>query len=215
VSTIEEYRRGCNEEGQGPRLHRNSHSLAVEQLNADSESTATVLVVDDEDAVRQSTAAILRTEGFHVLEAADGAAAMWTLASQSVDVLLLDLRLARVDGTAVMDALDASSTVVVFSGFESFEESEIRKGFGPLIFECLLKPVAPPRLIEVVGAAARDARGKGHQINVRPITPPMALRLAMAGLARLTPQIDHGEQDRIHDARTLSPRRSSCASAEQ
>jgi len=137
------------------------------------------------------------------LEAADGAAAMWTMASQSVDVLLLDLHLGRVDGTVVLDALDDSSTVVVFSGFGSFEESAIRKAFGPVVFECLLKPVPPLRLMEVVAAAARDARGKGHRINVRPITPPMALRLAMAGLARLTPQIDDAEQDRIEDAGDL------------
>ncbi len=180
----------------------------VEQPNPDSEPTATVLVVDDEEAVRESTAAILRTEGFEVLEAADGAAAMWTLASQSVDVLLLDLHLGRVDSTAVLDALDESSTVVVLSGFGSFAEAEIRKGFEPVVYECLLKPVAPVRLIEVVAAAARDARGKGRQINVRPITPPMALRLAMAGLARLTPQIDHAEQDRIQDAGALSSWRS-------
>jgi DNA-binding response OmpR family regulator len=181
---------------------------SVEGLNPESRPTATVLVVDDEEDVRASTAAILRTEGFQVLEAADGAAAMWTLASQSIDVLLLDLHLAHVDGTAVLDALDESSTVVVFSGFGSFEESEIRRGFGPVVFDCLLKPVPPLRLIEVVAAAARDARGKGHQINVRPITPPMALRLAMAGLARLTPQIDHAEEDRIQDAGSLSPHRS-------
>ncbi len=181
---------------------------SVEQLNPDLEPTATVLVVDDEEAVRESTAAILRAEGFEVLEAADGAAAMWTLASQRVDVLLLDLQLDRIDGTAVLDALDESSTVVVFSGFGSFEESEIRKGFGPVVFECLLKPVQPRRLREVVAAAARDARGKGHQSNVRPITPPMALRLAMAGLSRLTPQVDHAEQDRIQDAGSLSPQRS-------
>jgi len=128
---------------------------------------------------------------------------MWTMASQSVDVLLLDLHLGRVDGTVVLDALDDSSTVVVFSGFGSFEESAIRKAFGPVVFECLLKPVPPLRLMEVVAAAARDARGKGHRINVRPITPPMALRLAMAGLARLTPQIDDAEQDRIEDAGDL------------
>jgi PleD family two-component response regulator len=41
-----------------------------EQLNPDLELTATVLVVDDEECVRESTAAILRAEGFEVLEAA-------------------------------------------------------------------------------------------------------------------------------------------------
>jgi DNA-binding response OmpR family regulator len=134
----------------------------MEQPSAYSEPPATVLIVDDEEAIRESTAALLRAEGFEVLEASDGAAAMWTMASRSVDVLLLDLHLGRVDGTAVLDALDESSTVVVFSGFGSFEESAIRKGFGPVVFECLVKPVPPPRLIEVV-TAGRWPRRSGQR----------------------------------------------------
>jgi DNA-binding response OmpR family regulator len=153
------------------------------------EGTAvTVLVVDDDDDVRDSTAAILRREGFVVLEAADGAAATWTLASAHVDVLLLDLQLGRLDGTAVLDALEESSTVVVFSAFGEFHETEIRERFGAVVFDCLRKPVPPPHLVEVVLAAAARAREQGHEAEVRPIAPWMALRLAMAGLARMTPQ---------------------------
>jgi len=171
-----------------------------------SESTATVLVVDDEDDVRESTAAILRREGFVVLEAADGAAATWTLASGRVDVVLLDLQLGRLDGTAVLDALEESSTVVVFSGFGDFQEPEIRQRFGAVVFDCLRKPVPPPHLVEVVAAAAAHARDEGHEAEVRPIAPRMALRLAMAGLARMTPQTEredhpptpHGEARPTH-----------------
>lgn len=152
---------------------------------APSKAAATVLIVDDEEAVRESTASILRQEGFTVFEAADGAAATWTLASEDIDVLLLDLHLRHLDGTAVLEVLEESSTVVVFSAFEYFEEAAIRRDFPHAIFECLRKPVPPSRLVEVIAAAA--ARGRGHEPRVRPIDPPTALRLALAGLARLTP----------------------------
>src|SRR5580658_5117967 len=103
---------------------------SVDHSNPSSMGVATVLVVDDEESVRESTAAILRSEGFNILEAADGAAATWLLASERVDVVLLDLHLGRLDGPAVLESLEETSTVVIFSGFSGFEETELRKAFG-------------------------------------------------------------------------------------
>ncbi len=180
----------CGATGTAPR---------VRALPAGPPSTATVLVVDDEEVVRASTAEVLRCAGFDVLEAADGAAATWALASNTVDVLLLDLHLRRLDGTTVLESLEESSTVVVFSAFGFFEEPEIRKAFGPVVFDCLRKPVDPPRMVEVVAAAATHARDEGHTTRVRPIAAPMALRLAMASLARMTPQGEREERARVHN----------------
>jgi DNA-binding NtrC family response regulator len=153
----------------------------------DRRPRATVLIVDDEDAVRESTAAILRHVGLDVREAADGAAATWILASESIDVLLLDLHLRHQDGTDVLEALEESSEVVIFSAFGDVEESDIRRHFGKAVFEFLRKPVPPDRLVEVVEAAVDHARADGHEPRVRPIAPRMALRLAMAGLSRISP----------------------------
>ena len=167
----------------------------VGPLRAEPQDSSTVLVVDDEEALRASTAAVLRCEGFDVLEAGDGAAATWALATNTVDVVLLDLQLRHLDGTAVLESLEESSTVVVFSAFAVFEEADIRKAFGSVVFECLRKPVDPRHLIEVVAAAAAHARDEGRKTTVRPIDPPKALRLALAGLARLTPQ--GAREDRV------------------
>jgi len=180
-----------------PSRSGGSRATGSPQPRREPQGTATVLVVDDDDAVRESTAAVLCCEGFDVLEAGDGAAATWILASRNIDVLLLDLQLRRIDGTAVLESLEETSTVVVFSAFGFFEEPEVRKAFGPVVFECLRKPVAPRRLVEVVNAAATHARDEGRRPRVRPIGPPMALRLAMAGLARLTPQSELEEQARV------------------
>jgi CheY-like chemotaxis protein len=144
----------------------------------------TVLVVDDDTAVRESTAAVLRTEGYNVLEAADGAAATWDLAAEAVDVLLLDLHMRRVDGTAVLEALERSSTVIVVSAFEYFEMAEIRRRFAPVVFECLRKPVAPRHLLEVVASAAAHVRGTGTGPRLKPVDDLEFLRIALSQLAR-------------------------------
>lgn len=173
-----------------------------EQADVGATQSATVLVVDDEDEVRESTAAILRLEGFEVLEAADAPAATWLLASEGVDVLLLDLHLCRLDGTAVLKSLEVSSTVVIFSGFGDVDETDIRREFGPVVFECLRKPVPPDQLVEVIAAAAEHARERGREPRVRPISPGKALQLAMAGLARLTPETERDGQTSVIDSRT-------------
>ncbi|HMK99449.1 MAG TPA: response regulator [Acidimicrobiales bacterium] len=142
-----------------------------------------VLVVDDQPSVRSSMADILRSQGFTVIEAADGAAALWLIADGELDVVLLDLRLCHVDGTAVLEALEPTAMVVIVSAFELHDETALRAEYGPKIFACLHKPVAPERLIEVVKAAA-TAR---HCVRVRPIESRDALRLGLAGLARLGP----------------------------
>jgi DNA-binding NtrC family response regulator len=177
----------------GPRATR-----SAEEPTAAPGNVAKVLVVDDEESVRESTAAVLRCVGCDVLEARDGAVATWMLATENIDVLLLDLHLQRLDGTAVLESLEESSTAVVFSAFGFFDEKDIRKAFGPVVFECLRKPVPAGRLVEVVEAAAAHARDGDHRPRVRPIGHSMALRLAMAGLAGLTPQneprVVHGPQ---------------------
>src|ERR1700686_4691603 len=96
---------------------------------------ASVLVVEDDQGMRETTTAILREEGYVVVQAADGVKALEMLRGKDIDVLLLDIRLPRMDGTAVMEALDDPPPVVVISAFDSSEEAEIREQYGWMLFE--------------------------------------------------------------------------------
>jgi two-component system, OmpR family, response regulator ResD len=134
-------------------------------LGEDQHRRAVVLVVDDDQALRETTVEILREEGHIVVQAADGMRALDLLRGSEIDVLLLDLGLPYLDGPAVLEALEEPPTVVVVSGFESVEEDDLREHFGAVLFDCLHKPVSPLHLIAVTSAAARHATSNRPYID--------------------------------------------------
>lgn len=69
-------------------------------------SRPVVLVVDDDAGVRESLRVILGDE-HHVLEAADGTAALSMLATHAIDVVLLDVLMPGTDGIEVLGAMRA------------------------------------------------------------------------------------------------------------
>ena len=63
-----------------------------------------LLIVEDEAPLRQATAERLAEHGYRVVEAESGEAAIEQLAKFAFDVVLTDLRLPGIDGTAVLEA---------------------------------------------------------------------------------------------------------------
>jgi two-component system response regulator PilR (NtrC family) len=61
-----------------------------------------ILIADDEDGVRDSLEHVLREEGYDVVAAADGSAAIGALNTREFDVVISDLRMPGADGLAVL-----------------------------------------------------------------------------------------------------------------
>ena len=59
---------------------------------------ATILLVDDDRAVRESLGRVLAAEGWRVVSAASGAEALECLSKQAPDLMITDLRMADVSG---------------------------------------------------------------------------------------------------------------------
>ena len=74
---------------------------------------ATILLVDDEEAVQKLLAFPLEQEGFRVLQARDGEEALESFEHEHVDLVVLDLMLPAVDGLEVCRRLRARSTVPI------------------------------------------------------------------------------------------------------
>ena len=71
---------------------------------------ATILVVDDERAVRMMLEAALRAQGYRVQSAATGTAAYEMLAEEEFDLVLLDLQLGDTDGIEILREIAPSVT---------------------------------------------------------------------------------------------------------
>jgi two-component system response regulator PilR (NtrC family) len=65
-------------------------------------SDVRVLVVDDEQSMRELLGIMLRQAGYLVSAADGGEAAIQTLKSESFDLVVTDLRMRKVDGLAVL-----------------------------------------------------------------------------------------------------------------
>jgi CheY-like chemotaxis protein len=67
-------------------------------------STANLLLVDDNDDVREITALLLRDSGYNVIEAASGNAALAALdGSPAIDLLIVDLAMPGMSGIELLE----------------------------------------------------------------------------------------------------------------
>ena len=79
----------------------------VRMLNS-RQSSATVLVADDNEAARELFCELLEGEGYRVLCVADGGQAMTALESQHVDLALLDVMMPKISGFEVSQAIKSN-----------------------------------------------------------------------------------------------------------
>jgi CheY-like chemotaxis protein len=90
----------------------------------------TVLLVEDEDALRQVLRDLLEREGYSVIEAQDGVQALDEIDRHAPDALVLDLNLPRLDGYQVLSHLRArpgtAELPVLVLTAKGDEESEVR-----------------------------------------------------------------------------------------
>lgn len=116
------------------------------QVVPDLESTPPrVLVVDDEDSVRITTAAILEQEGYTVDTAEDGHEALSQIERRDYDLVLTDLRMQGMDGGALLTELNTKYpdiVTVVLTGYASIESSieALRQGaYDYLVKPCIIE----------------------------------------------------------------------------
>ncbi|HWQ09728.1 MAG TPA: response regulator, partial [Holophaga sp.] len=136
--------------------------------------TGTVLLVDDEPSILESTSTALGVMGFNVLTAKDGQEAVDLLAAQAgtVDLVIMDLTMPRMDGGAAFRAmrrLHPSLPVILCSGYS--EQESIQDLLGKNLTAFLQKPYPLEALRKTVRFALSKA-GADDQINAVPEASP-------------------------------------------
>ena len=114
-------------------------------------SAGRVLVVDDEDDIRELCRVNLEFEGFEVFDAANGPTGLEQAARHQPDVIFLDLMMPEMDGWEVLRRLkedDGTSQIpVVLLTARSGEDDQMR-GWQEGILEYVSKPFNPLSLVE-------------------------------------------------------------------
>lgn len=129
---------------------------AVLQAAAQSLLYPNILVVDDEPRIREACSLILRTMGFKVRTAADGAQGLQLLEEHHFDILLLDLVMPNMSGFELLSRvqdIDPDTVVIVITGYATLEHSieAMKKG----AFDFIPKPFTPDQLKAVVTKSLR------------------------------------------------------------
>ena len=113
-----------------------------------------ILIIDDEEFIRENVDRILRDEGYQVIGAADGRSALELAASEEVDLALLDLNLGQENGINVLKSLkeiDPDLLVIVVTGYGSVETAVESLKLGA--FHYMKKPFKADALRVIVKLA--------------------------------------------------------------
>jgi two-component system OmpR family response regulator/two-component system alkaline phosphatase synthesis response regulator PhoP len=123
---------------------------------------ATILLVDDEDAVQKLLTYPLEREGFRVMQARDGEEALQRFGTERVDLVVLDLMLPKLDGLEVCRRLRAQSTVPIIMLTARDDELDKVVGLELGADDYITKPFSIREFRSRVRALLRRASLGGH-----------------------------------------------------
>ncbi len=118
-----------------------------------------ILVVEDDKNLSKLMTAVLKQNGYNVLNAADGMQALDILDTSHVDLIISDIMMPNMDGYELTDQLRQSNynlPILMVTAKESFEDK--KKGFILGTDDYMVKPVDIDEMILRVAALLRRSR---------------------------------------------------------
>ena len=158
--------------------------------------SVTVLIADDDPEIRRLIAETLKAEGFGTLQAADGEEAVALLASQAVQLIIMDVMMPRTNGLMATVKIRERSNVPILMLSARSEQDDRVLGLGSGADDYLTKPFYGAELIARVQSllrrylelgSAADQRDNGVLSYYDLRLDPAAKKLTVRGEAvRLT-----------------------------
>ncbi|HEY5844598.1 MAG TPA: response regulator transcription factor [Mycobacterium sp.] len=122
-----------------------------------------ILLIEDEDAYRETLGYLLRKEGFDVVEAADGTIGLAEFERGGADIVLLDLMMPGLPGTEVCRRLRARSSVPVIMVTARDDEIDKVVGLELGADDYVTKPFSHRELVARIRAVLR--RGQDFELE--------------------------------------------------
>lgn len=151
-----------------------------------SDAAETILVVEDDRALREGLAMNFRLRGYRVVTAADGAAGLAAAFDARPDLVVLDLMLPALDGFEILAELrghEVDVPVLILSARDRVDDKV--RGLGQGADDYLAKPFELPELVARVEALLRRRRTarrrEGPASFGEVVVDPSARRVTVAG----------------------------------
>ena len=114
-----------------------------------------ILAVDDEADVLKLIQIKLRKAGFEVLTARDGEEGVSTAVAEHPDVILMDVRMPRMDGFTAVGKIreQVQPTPLILMLTAEGQEADVVRGIGAGAEDYIVKPFAPRELIARINVA--------------------------------------------------------------
>ena len=116
---------------------------------------AAILVVDDEEDIRELVGIYLKNEGFKVYKAADGQEALKCLDDMQIDLAILDVMLSDMDGIALCMEIRKKSNIPIIMLSAKDQDMDKVIGLSAGADDYLAKPFNPVELVARVKAQLR------------------------------------------------------------
>lgn len=111
----------------------------------------TIGIVDDDDALRDSLGILLRFKNYDVVEFNSGEALLATDPAPTLDCLILDLRMRKMDGLDVLDACRVRGLVMPVIVVSAFGDvSSTKRALKSGAFDFLEKPIHEEQMLRVI-----------------------------------------------------------------
>lgn len=118
-----------------------------------------ILVVEDDAGTRKLLCALLKSDGYNVLSARDGAEALEVLDKNHVDLLVIDVMMPRMDGYTLTEQLrGGGSTLPMLMLSAKDGAADVRHGFVVGIDDYMKKPFDVEELLLRIRALLRRAK---------------------------------------------------------
>jgi DNA-binding NtrC family response regulator len=127
-----------------------------------------ILIVDDEDVVRESLLQWFDSEGYQTRAACCGKEALTTITGQQFDLALLDIKMPGMDGIELQQRLveaDPDLTIVIMTGYGTVETAVQALKHGA--YDYVTKPIDPDDLSHLVAKAIEHRRTTREVVRLR------------------------------------------------
>ena len=133
--------------------------------------TASILIAEDDDDIRSLLRLYLEGEGYRVLEAPDGAAALRLAREESPDMAVLDVMMPEMNGFELTQALRKYSDIPILILSAKSQDNDKILGLNLGADDYIAKPFNPVEIVARVKAQLRRAnRTTGSTLTVRDLT---------------------------------------------